>query len=188
MNKKTKYTFNGTLIGGVSGFAFNAIDQIIEIMNGNQEKFDWNRALKTGAYGALIGGTSGFVIGAITDNQNAKEKPLNTDLLLNNYAEDIKLKRDNPEYLYTNELAGRLEKSLLNAFSFELVKKPERFGSTTKGTALNDHFDIDIALAFRPNSFSSTEEMHTEVYSHLSYLKEQGKISDIRMQRKSIRR
>lgn len=186
MNKKAKYTINGALIGGGLGFIKSVIEQLYAIEDGTQEKFDWNQAFKTGGIGALIGGTSGFVCGAIMDHQNSKEIPVNTDLILNNYANDIKLKKDNPEFLYTNMLAKRLEDILYDEFYDELSDKPERLGSTLKGTALNDQFDIDVALAFHPRSFISTEEMNNEVYDYLIGLKNDGVVSDVRLQKRSI--
>ncbi len=59
-------------------------------------------------------------------------------------------------------------------------------GSSEKGTALRDHFDIDIYLPFKSNSFTSTWQMLDEVFNLLETHKDIYGITKVRKQGKSV--
>lgn len=184
MNKKAKYTIYGAGIGAVIAFVLNLIFQYRE--KDEDEELDWSDALLAAGKGALIGGAAGLVTGAIVDHRNSKEKPKDTDKVLKKEVTKISLDQQNPRFQKINRKAIWLEDTLNQKFHHQLMRKPKRIGSVTKGTALHDDFDIDTSLIFHPNSFSSTSEMSQAVFDFLANLKVKGKISDVRMQKKSI--
>ena len=68
----------------------------------------------------------------------------------------------------------------------QLAFTPSRIGSTEKGTALKDTFDIDISVMFKPWSFQSTREMYYDIGAYFESLIGRHSIVAVREQKKSI--
>jgi hypothetical protein len=186
MNKTSKYALNGAGIGIISGFIFSLIKQYTEMNHNPNQKFDWGQMFKTGLIGGAIGGLTGLAVGAITDYQNKNEQPINTDPFLNDFVNNVKLDKKDKLYLILSKKADFLTNLLINKFSDKLANLPLRYGSTEKGTALKDKYDIDLFISFKPNSFRSTKVMSECL---LIYFEEQigiNNIINVRDQKKSI--
>jgi len=186
MDKSAKYAINTAFAFGIGNAIINLIKQLNRINENPSEKINWTEVLKASAKGAIVGGIGGFVVGSIKDYSNSIEEPLNTDILLLSVAKEFKLKKDDFNYLKLNEKSEVLINELKNKFKDKLNGDPLKHGSTEKGTALNDKFDIDIFLPFKPDSFSSTEEMYYSVHSFLEEFIGRNSISKVRKQKKSI--
>ncbi len=186
MDKKTKYAGNGALIGGIIKAAINTYKQLNENNQTPNKSFDWWELFGETVKGAAIGGGAGLLLGAIVDNENSQQNPINTDAFLFAVINDISLDKNDPEYKWLDNKAHRLVEILKKEFNDKLQGEPIRLGSTEKGTALSDSFDIDICLSFKPNSFSSTEEMYSRIMNIMENLKGTESIVKIREQRKSI--
>jgi hypothetical protein len=167
MNKKAKFTLYGGGFGAIIKMIQNAIKQHNQINENVQLNFDWRQLFWKGLEGAAIGAGGGFVIGAIADLSNSLEKPLNTSILLLGLANTIKLDKSESEYINLSNKADRLTEILEEEFFYQLASKPIRFGSTEKGTALRDNYDIDICLPFKSDSFPSTGQMLDTLSSFL---------------------
>lgn len=75
---------------------------------------------------------------------------------------------------------------LQREFEYKLKSHPIRIGSTEKGTAIKNKYNIDICLAFRSEIFSSTKKMFDAVYLMLPNNMGKYSITDVRDQSKSI--
>lgn len=186
MKKSKKYAINAGVIVALIALMANAIKQQSEMANAPDQKFDWARLLKAALKGAAIGSAFGFGVGAIMDYRNSKVKPLNTDAYLNDLADQIRLDKNSPQFRALDLKAELLIDLLANRFLSELISKPTRLGSTERGTALNHKFDIDIALRFKPGSFTSTESMYFDVLDFLESQVGEHSIISVRDQKKSI--
>lgn len=186
MKKSGKYAINAGVIVALIALMANAIKQQSEMANAPDQKFDWARLLKAALKGAAIGSAFGFGVGAIMDYRNSKVKPLNTDAYLNDLADQIRLDKNSPQFRVLDLKAELLIDLLAKRFLSELISKPTRLGSTERGTALNRKFDIDIALKFKPRSFTSTESMYFDVLDFLESQVGEHSIVSVRDQRKSI--
>lgn len=187
MNKKTiEYSKNGMLIFGLSNAFINAVNQLNKIKENPEQKFDWSELLKAGAKGATIGGIGGAVIGGVMDINNSNQKPLNTSAILSTVVSNIRLDKNNPDYKIMSNKASRLIAILKSNFKSKLSGHPIKIGSTEDGTALSDEFDIDITVAFKPNSFNSTYEMYDSLYEFLDINYVDDDLTKIRKQKKSI--
>ncbi|MFN8415754.1 MAG: hypothetical protein U0U66_05440 [Cytophagaceae bacterium] len=187
MNKKIKYAINGAAIGAGAATLLNTIKQCQQMNQDPTKLFDWQELLTQAGKGALIGGGAGLGIGAIVDYQNSQETPINTDAFLYSIINNVSLnKSTNIEFSRLDSKANKVISIIKRNVGHLLAEEPTRLGSTEKGTALSNKFDIDIGLLFKPGSFSSTEKM----YSYLLNLFERriGKesIIDVRDQKKSI--
>lgn len=186
MNKKAKYAVNGAVWIGLANAALNAIRQISEMNNNSNKKFDWEELLGAAGKGALVGGTAGLAVGAIADYQNGHEKPIDTDAFLFAVMSGVKLDKSDNVYKRLDQKADKLIEILKLEIGDKLAGDPMRLGSTEKGTALADKFDIDICLPFKPNSFSSIGEMYTYLLELLERMIGKESIKRIRDQKKSI--
>lgn len=186
MNKKTKYAIYGSAILAIANGVWNAIKQSNNIDKDPSIKFNWQSFLAALAKGAIAGGAGGYVIGAVEDYYNSKEKPIKTDILLFAAVNDVRLDRADKRFLKLNEKAAVLTQILKAEFKGKLSCEPFRLGSTEKGTALKNQFDIDICLSFKPRSFSSTEKMYETVEEVLENYVGTNSIKGFRRQKKSI--
>jgi hypothetical protein len=186
MNKTTKYALNGAGIGGLGGIIFSVIKQLSEMNDNPNKKFDWGKMFETGLKGAAIGGATGFAIGAVTDYQNKNEEPINTDAFLYTVVNNVKLNKNDEQYKRLCNKADFLTNLLSNKFTDKLSSSPVRLGSTEKGTALRDKFDIDIFFSFKSNSFTSTETMFLSILDFLQEQVDRNGIIKVRNQKKSI--
>lgn len=186
MTKAKKYAVLGAYIGGFGNAILNLLQQLNEIENAPEQKFDWKRLLYAGGKGALIGAAGGGIIGSITDYHNAHEKPINTDAYLNTLVSNLRLKKTDRKYQLLCEKADFLCSLLKNEFVHELSGEPMRLGSTEKETALKNNFDIDICFSFRAKSFRSTKEMFLTVFDFLKKQIGRYSIIDVKDQKKSV--
>src|SRR5258706_8628142 len=168
MSKAKKYAINGAISIGLINAALNAIKQFNEIKENRNQKFDWKRLFIAAGKGAIVGGVGGGVIGVILDHNNNLEKPLNTDAFLYSVANKLKLNKEDANYLKLQQKADLLIDLLKERYSPKLASIPFRIGSTERGTAIRNKFDIDIALSFKKNSFRSTADMFDDVAEILS--------------------
>jgi len=185
MNKTGKYALNGAIILGLGNAFLNAIKQINRINENPDEKFDWKELLVATGKGAVVGGVGGGIIGAISDYQNSLEEPLNTDVLLLGLVDNARLSKDDKAYKSLNEKADQIITLLKNEFGAKISGDPMKLGSTEKGTAIREKFDIDICLPFKPGSFSSTEVMFNSVLNFLEKQVGTNSIVKVRDQKKS---
>ncbi len=186
MSKALKYAKNGALFTGLINAALNAIKQLSKMDSNPELKFNWKELLLATGKGAIVGGAVGWGVGKITDYQNSKERPINTDAFLYNLALKVRLDKNDKNYILLCQKADILCAILKREFEYELKSDPMRLGSTEKGTALKNKFDIDICLAFKPHSFPSTKEMFESVYLFLKNNVGKYSIYDLRDQKKSI--
>ncbi len=176
----------GAAWGGFLTGLVNAIIQLSEMNKNPKQKFDWRRLLIAGGKGALLGGAGGLALGAIADHNNALESPINTDLALLGLLPIVSLDKTSSTYQLLDRKASKLIEILQLKFGDKLASDPMRLGSTEKGTALADNFDIDICLPFKSDSFSSTEKMFESVLDLMkSSIGNYGIIS-VRDQKKSV--
>ena len=186
MKKSIKFAINGSIGTSLFNAFLNAVRQFGE-MNANQEQqFSWKRLLIATGKGALVGAAGGFVIGSIADYRNAKEEPINTDGILNETVKRVRLKKEDPLYGNLSQIADNLILFLWYEYNGRLAAYPFKHGSTEKGTALKDNYDIDICLKFKPDSFLSTKEMYYDLLSFLKNNVGKNNIIRLREQRKSI--
>jgi hypothetical protein len=186
MSKAIKYGMNLGLIGGAGNGTVNLVKQFNR-MNANPElNFDWKEFLRSIGKGFMVGGAIGVTAGAILDYRNSLTKPLNTDAILSALVQEMRLSKQDKVYQLLNEKADSLIKFLRTHFSAELMNDPLKIGSSEKGTALRDHFDIDIFLPFRPRSFRSTAVMMETIFEVLKKNLSLYSISRIRQQEKSV--
>lgn len=99
MSKTRKFTIIGAYIGGLGNAFLNILQQLNEIENTPEQKFDWTRLLSAGGKGALLGAASGSIVGSIADYRNSLEKPINTDVYLQALASKLRLKKTDKKYL-----------------------------------------------------------------------------------------
>lgn len=168
MSKARKYAVQGGISVGLIKTVLNAVKQLNQIEKNPQQKFNWQELLIEAGKGMIIGGIGGGIIGAIEDHQNGLEKPLNTDSFLYAAASKLKLNKEDATYLKLQQKADLLIDLLKERYSQRLACVPFRIGSTERGTALRNKFDIDIALSFKKNSFRSTADMFDDVADFLS--------------------
>lgn len=185
MNKKVRYAINGGLIGGATLGIVNAINQLSTLQNSNQ-KFNWEAFFKSIFNGAGIGAVAGLSIGAVADYYNSQEVPIDTDNVLFSMLNEIRLDKSNKDYQTLRMKSDWLMERLQAEFSGLLNSTPYRFGSTEKGTALAEGFDIDICLPIKPTAFSSIPDMFRSIHETLKrYIGVNG-IIKVRDQKKSI--
>jgi hypothetical protein len=168
MSKAMKYAKNTAIFLGLGNAVLNTIRQLNEMKDNPLQKFDWGRFFIAGSKGVIVGALSGGAIGAIEDYNNSRVKPVNTDAFLYSVVNKLKLNKEDKHYLKLQEKADLLICLLKARFSNKWASEPFRIGSTERGTALRDKFDIDIALTFKKSSFRSTAEMFDDVANFLS--------------------
>lgn len=186
MSKAYKFGKIGAIAGGVGNAAINLINQF-KAMNTNPDlKFDWPAFLKSAGKGALVGGTAGAGIGFFKDVFNSKVKRKNTDFHLYNLAGQVRLNTTSAEFALVNAKAEYLVKIITSRFGKKLAESPKRLGSTERGTALKNKFDIDLGFNFKAKSFSSTAAMRIRLVKFLETHVGRNSIVAIREQRNSI--
>lgn len=186
MNKKTKYAMYGGAIIAIANGIYNAIKQSNQKSCDPNYQFSWAELFGAIFKGGVIGASGGFIIGAVTDYYNSKEKPINTDASLFLFVEGIRLDKTDPKFVRLDERADFLCQLLHKQFKNDLSEAPFRLGSTERGTALRENFDIDICLTFNADSFASTEEMYFTLEEVLRGYVGTGAITRIRRQTKTI--
>lgn len=186
MSKSIKYAKNAAIFLGIGNAALNTIRQLNEMKNNPGQKFDLERLFIAGVKGAAIGALGGTAIGAIEDYENSKVEPANTDAFLYSVVSKVKLNKEDKYYLKLQEKADLLVTLLKRRYVDKLASEPLRIGSTEKGTALRNKFDIDIALSFKKNSFRSTALMFDNVADFLDGEIGKYSITKIRGQNVSI--
>ena len=186
MKKSNKYAINIAIIAGLIALIANVVKQQSEIATSSDQKFDWSRLLKAVLKGAAIGGVFGFGVGSVLDHRNSKIKPVNTDVYLQDLANQVTLDKNSPQYKALNSKAEVVIDLLAKRLRSKLSSEPVRLGSTERGTALKHKFDIDIALKFKPDSFSSTDSMYFDVLDFLERQVGKHSIVSVRDQKKSI--
>ncbi len=186
MSKAVKYAQNGAVIFGITNALLNALNQLEEKKGNLNLKFDWSRLLQAGGKGALVGGVGGAVIGGIIDWENSREEPLNTNAIMNRIITDLKLSSEDPVYQTLSAKAAVIVKLIQSRFKSQLGGKLIKIGSTEENTALQEDFDIDITIPFKPNSFASTSIMFEELFSFLESEYDDKDLVKIRKQKKSI--
>lgn len=186
MNKKTKYGISGVVIGSIVGALIDAFRQYNKSQSDPTYKYDWKSTLGNAALGAAVGGSAGFAAGAFADLLNSQEKPVNTDVFLLSASQLLQLEKNSDEYLNLDAKVNELINYCRNEFKGQLSAAPKRIGSTEKGTALNYKYDVDIALAFKPGSFTSTAHMFETVNSTLEKLIGTNSVTRIREQGRSV--
>ncbi|MFN4314359.1 MAG: hypothetical protein ACK4E0_08705 [Chitinophagaceae bacterium] len=186
MNKAIKYAKKGAIIFGVGNAALNLIKQLTEMNENPDQKFDWKRLLIAAGKGAVAGGAGGWLIGSVEDHNNSKIAPVDTNAFLYSVVHKVKLNKEDRQYLNLQEKADLLIGILKSEYAGELASEPFRIGSTEKGIALRNKFDIDIALSFKKNSFRSTAEMFDDLGDFLESLIGKYSIVRVRDQRVSI--
>jgi hypothetical protein len=185
MNKKTKYAVNGAILIGTLNAILNAIKQFNEISDNPNLKFNWKRFIAAAGKGVLVGGAGGFAIGAVVDYNNSNVKPVDTDMHLMKLTDEIRLHKNDSTYLKLNEKAELLIGMLVREYG-TLIQATPRLGSTENGTALKEKFDIDLGVNFKPNAFTSTEEMFLSVLNLFENKIGYATITKVRGQKKSI--
>lgn len=158
-NKSNKYALNGAILFGIANAAINAIKQLNQIENTPGQKFNEEQFFIAGGKGVVAGAATEFLIGATTDYFNKGEKPINTDAYLLAIVDKLRPDKNDKIFVHLSQIANELIEILSKRFNYELTTYPLKIGSTEKGTAIHDKFDIDICLSFRPDSFRSTKEM-----------------------------
>jgi hypothetical protein len=184
MNKKTSFAIRGGLIGGAS---FGIVNTAKQLSDPDVSKpFNWKDLFWSLLEGVVIGGVTGLAVGAYKDYKNRNEKPINTDEVMKLFLGEIRLDKSDASYQMLSTKADWLVHLLKKEFKGKLKHEPFHFGSTEKGTALKEGFDIDICLAFNHNAFASTAVMFFNVYDILRKYVGINGITDIREQKKSI--
>jgi len=184
MNKAVKYARNGILIGGAGFGLANLFNQLIVREQG--KAFNWKEFFTSILKGAAIGGSIGLGAGVVKDYLNAQEEPINTDAVLFTMLNKVRLNPEDRNYRILLQKSDWLIEIIKNKFADDLKKPPYRFGSTEKGTALKEKFDIDICVSFKPSTFSSTTEMYFSLLETLNKYNNTNGIIKIRDQKKSI--
>ncbi len=186
MSKTIKYGTNFAIVGGVGNGIVNVVKQLNGMTINPEKKFDWKSLLMAIGKGGLICGSIGLAAGAIVDYQNSLEKPIDTDAFLSAFVSKARLTKQDKSYVILNHKAEHLIRLFLTHFRTELANDPMKGGSSEKGTALKDHFDIDIYLPFKSGSFASTGKMMDEVYNLLQNHQYIYEVIRLRQQGRSV--
>ncbi len=184
MNKKIKYIRNGAIAGGIGFGLYNVIDQLLH--RKDNHNFNWKELALSFLKGVGIGGAIGLSVGAISDYLNEAEQPIDTDAVLLGLIDNIRLMPYDPQYLSLKEKSDWLICIIQQEFSDVLKRPPCRFGSTEKGTALKNKYDIDVFVPFKPDGFSSISDMFHCLLEVLNKYEGSNGIIEVRDQRKSI--
>ncbi len=186
MKKSNLYAKNGAILIGIGNGIFNAFRQFERMTEDPTIKFDWLELLKAIGKGAAFGGVAGYGIGAFLDYQNSKEVPIDLNNHFDVLVGAIVLDRSDPQYLRLQRKVNVLIRSFKKYFGSYLNGDLIFHGSTERGTALHDSYDIDIAIPFKPKSFANTAEMYEDVYSFFESRKSELAITKVRRQTRSI--
>ena len=183
MNKKTKYSLYGALICGVGNGVLNMFRQLNECP---EHPIQWSRVLKAVGKGVAAGGIGGLAIGSYTDYRNDQIEPLDTDAILSDLVNRIRLKENNTTYVKLCAKTDWLIGKITERFGWAIKNEPFRFGSTESGTALKEKFDIDVTLSFRHDAFRTIKDMYNSVEDYLHTLLGKNGILNVRRQKVSI--
>lgn len=186
MSKAIKYGTNLALIGGLGNGTINLIQQLNRISDDPNLEFDFKSLFTAIAKGGIFGGAAGLVLGGIVDYQNSLEETMDTDAVLFQIISQIRLTKEDDEYVQLNERANDLTLLIDINLQTKLAGDLLRGGSSEKNTALRTNFDIDIYVPFKPNSFASTGKMMEEMFDLLEGNKDCYGISRLRQQVKSV--
>jgi len=184
MGKKTvQYAINGGLIFGITNALLNIIEQINDE---NENPVNWSKVIKAGGKGALLGAGSGAALGAIMDSRNNNQELINTSAIIATMFADINLDKDSSVYtqltLKADEIIRLIKEKLESKLGAEIIK----IGSSEDGSALQENFDIDIAIPFNNRSFSSTQAMIHFLLEFIDNSYDDDDLIEVRMQKKSI--
>ncbi len=184
MKKSYKYARNGFWLFGIGNATLNAIKQLSAMKEG--DTFNWEQFAVAFLKGGTVGGTGGFLIGACEDYYNENQTPLNTAAILHQSVADIRLQRNDHQYVSLQKKSDWIKEVLRSEYADKLKIDPFAFGSTEKNTALHDHFDIDLCVMFNPRSFVSTEAASNDLYETFKKYEGIRGIEKVRKQRKSV--
>lgn len=184
MGKKTvKYAVNGGLIFGITNALLNVIEQINDE---NVSSINWSKVLKAGGKGALLGAGGGAAIGAIMDSHNQNKELINTSAILATMFADMNLDKESTVYSQLTKKADSLIHLIKDRLESKLGAEIVKIGSSEDGSALQENFDIDIAIPFAKNSFSSTQVMIEFLYEFIEDSYNDDDLIEVRMQKKSV--
>ena len=186
MKKSKKYAKRGALILAIGNGIWNYFEQIEQINKDPKKQFDFWAFLKSAGKGAAVGGLAGYSIGYYLDQKNAKIEPIRTDPILKEIVNKTRLDKNNSKYKQLAKSAQTICDKIHGEYHTMLRARPQFFGSSQKGTALAEDFDIDISLQFKPDSFSSTEQMFDDLSDFLDSLVGTSGITRVRLQKRSI--
>ncbi|GAA5043785.1 hypothetical protein GCM10011506_47120 [Marivirga lumbricoides] len=184
--KKNSYAKTGAVICGLGNAFLNLIKQLNMMDQDPNLKFKWDEFLVSAGKGAAIGGLAGFGIGAIRDYQNSLEKPIDLNAHLFGLTGLLMLDKSDPQFKSLEKAANKICNAFTKQFKDKISGELIPHGSTEKGTALHDSYDIDIAVPFYPKSFPNNEEMYDEVYKFFKKRIGVLGIIDVRKQKRSI--
>ncbi len=186
MSKSKKFAEVGMWTLGIGNASLNAIVQAQEMKLNPELKFDWKKMIIAFMKGAIVGAAGGAAIGATVDYRNPKVGAVMTDGYLRRLSDRVRLDKQSSRFKAVDEKAETLATILQKRFKSKLVTDPERLGSTEKGTALQNKFDIDLGLKFWHYSFQSTAKMRFAVLKFLRSKLGMFGIVEVREQRTSI--
>jgi predicted nucleotidyltransferase len=186
MRKSEKYAKRGALIFAIGNSVLNYCEQIKKMNEDSSRQFDLWEFLKAAGKGAAVGGVGGFAVGYYLDKKNSEIEPVKTDPILKDIVRKVQLNKNNPTYKKLAYQAHIICKKISKEYESELKVKPQFFGSSVKGTALTENFDIDICLQFRADSFSSVRDMFDSLTDFVESLVDSDLIIKARTQKKSI--
>ncbi|WMN11031.1 nucleotidyltransferase domain-containing protein [Marivirga salinae] len=186
MKKSNKYAKNGALIFGLGNSFIELIDQLKDLNKDPNIKFNWNKLLTAAIKGATVGTVVGFGIGSVRDYHNSQEKLINLNKHLRDLADSLALDKSSAEFINLNNSVNKIIKEFKNHFHKKIKGELIPHGSTEKGTALNDSYDIDIAIPFQSKSFPNNYKMYNEVYKYFDNRINTLNIVDIRKQKRSV--
>lgn len=186
MKKSKEFAKNGAWIFGLGNAFLNLMRQLDEMDKNPDLNFKWQELFVAAGKGAIVGGVAGFGIGAIKDHNNSLERPIDLNRYLVTLAESLMLDKSDPEFVGLNKSVKKIVVDFMKHFGTKINGELIPHGSTEKGTALHDSFDIDIAIPFHPRSFANNEVMYNEVLAFFEDRQGTLGITDIREQKRSI--
>ncbi|WOK09138.1 nucleotidyltransferase domain-containing protein [Imperialibacter roseus] len=184
--KNKSYAKTGAIICGLGNAFLNLMKQLNEMDQDPNLKFKWNELLGAAVKGATVGGVVGFGIGAIRDYKNSTEQPIDINAHLFSLSGLLMLDKSNPQFINLQKAVNKICMEFTKHFKDKISGELIPHGSTEKGTALHDSFDIDIAVPFYPKSFFNNEEMYDEVYKFFKKRIGVLGIFDVRKQKRSV--
>lgn len=186
MKKSEEFAKNGAIILGLGNGFLNLVKQWDEMNKNPDLKFNWFELFTSLGKGAVVGGSIGFGVGWVLDYQNSKQRPIDLNNHLMSLSSMLTLDKKDPEFVDLKQSVDKVIAVFRNSFSNKISGELIPHGSTEKGTALHDSYDIDIAVPFKPRSFPNNEEMYSAVLTFFEDRIGRLGIVDVREQKRSI--
>ncbi len=186
MKKSNNYAKNGAILLGIGNGFWNVINQLERIKNDQNLKFNWLEFIAAIGKGAIVGGVGGYALGWVLDYKNSKQKPLDLDAELNNLVNTRRLNPSDQSYNNLKLIVDTLNIELNKEFAGKIDGELITHGSTEKGTALKENYDIDIAIPFKPKSFQNSSLMFEAIKDFFENKIGEHNIVDVRKQKRSI--